>query len=58
MEQQLADYQNVKSKMEEILNDKIAFKIKYEDQCERLQLFAGENQVLKEHTAELEEDLK
>ena len=44
--------------MQEIIEDKIGFKMKVEEQKERIEMLALENQHLKEKVGELEEEAK
>ena len=48
----------MKSKMQEILEDKIGYKLKLEEQKERLEMLSIENQNLKEKVGDLEADAK
>ena len=44
--------------MQEVLQDKISFQLKLEEQRERLEMLSVENHNLKEKVIELEEDGK
>jgi uncharacterized protein YPO0396 len=48
----------MKGKLNEILQDKIGFKLKLEEQRERVEMLTVENQQLKEKVSELEDDAK
>lgn len=48
----------MKQKMQEILQDKIGFKLKLEEQRERLEMLTTENHNLKERVGDLEADGK
>lgn len=54
----MAELSKLKGQMQEILNDKIGFKLKLEEQRERLDMLTTENQHLKEKVTDLEEDNK
>jgi hypothetical protein len=43
IEAQIAEHTQMKSKMQEIIEDKIGFKIKVEEQKERIEMLALEN---------------
>ena len=57
-ESQLQDYGAIKSKMQEVVQDKIDFKVKLEDQRERAEMLATENAGLKDRINEVEEEAR
>lgn len=54
----MTDYISMKSKMQEILQDKQQYKLRCEEQRERSEMLATENSQLKERLGELEEEAK
>ena len=54
----MTDYTSIKSKMQEVLQDKIQYKMKLEEQRERSEMLATENQSMKERVAEIEEEAR
>jgi predicted nuclease with TOPRIM domain len=48
----------MKGTMQEILQDKIGFKLKLEEQRERLEMLSTENHHLKDKVTDLEADIK
>jgi predicted nuclease with TOPRIM domain len=58
VEAQLQDYTAIKAKMQEVIQDKVGYKVKLEEQRERAEMLATENAGLKERITEVEEESK
>lgn len=48
----------MKAQLNEVLSDKIEFKVKLEEQRDRLEMLVNENQQLKEKVASAEEEIR